>query len=68
MVTVGGLGSLPGAVVGAAILVVVPEYLRQFAEYKMLVYGGLLILSMTVMPRGLAGFAQQMLRRRSAAA
>lgn len=64
MITVGGLGSLPGAVLGALLLVVVPEYLRDFQEYKMLAYGVLLVLSMTFLPRGLAGLGTALLRRR----
>lgn len=55
MITVGGLGSLPGAILGATLLIVLPEYLRDFAEYKMLAYGVLLIVSMLFLPRGLAG-------------
>lgn len=58
MITVGGLGSLAGAVVGTALLVVVPEYLRDFAEYKMLIFGVLLVASLALMPRGLAGVAE----------
>ncbi|MGU3663500.1 branched-chain amino acid ABC transporter permease [Methylobacterium sp. A49B] len=57
MITVGGLGSLPGAVIGATLLVVLPEYLRDFAQYKMLAYGVLLIAALAVMPRGIAGQA-----------
>ncbi|MGE0802550.1 MAG: branched-chain amino acid ABC transporter permease [Lautropia sp.] len=55
MITVGGLGSVPGAVIGAALLVIIPEYLRDFAEYKMLVYGILLIVCLVTLPRGVAG-------------
>lgn len=55
MITVGGLGSLPGAIIGAALLIILPEYLRDFVEYKMLAYGVLLIISMLFLPRGLAG-------------
>jgi len=55
MITVGGLASLPGAVVGAAVLTIVPEYLRDFAQYKMLAFGVLLIVSMILMPTGIAG-------------
>ena len=64
MITVGGLGSLPGAILGAVLLVVVPEYLRDFKEYKMLAYGILLVLSMTFLPRGLAGLASAWWRKR----
>ncbi|MGE4368571.1 MAG: branched-chain amino acid ABC transporter permease [Burkholderiaceae bacterium] len=55
MITVGGLGSLPGAIIGAAVLVIVPESLRYFAEYKMLVYGLLLVACMMLMPSGISG-------------
>jgi branched-chain amino acid transport system permease protein len=55
MITVGGLSALPGAIVGAAVLTIVPEYLRDFAEYKMLVFGILLIASMVLMPAGIFG-------------
>lgn len=63
MITVGGLGSLPGAVVGALVLVAIPEFLRDFAEYKMLVYGLLLIASMVLLPRGIAGGVGALLTR-----
>lgn len=62
MITVGGLGSLPGAIVGAALLVVVPEYLRDLAQYKMLAYGVLLIASMALMPTGVAGTTARLVR------
>jgi len=62
MITVGGLGSLPGAIIGAALLVIVPEYLREFAEYKMMIYGVLLIVSLMTMPAGIAGMAESLLR------
>ncbi len=52
LIIVGGLGSLPGVVVGAAILVGLPELLREFAEYRLLMYGILLIVMMLVKPEG----------------
>ena len=63
MITVGGLGSLAGAVLGAALLVIGPEYLRDFAQYKMLVFGLVLVASMTFLPKGLAGAIAAMWRR-----
>ncbi len=53
IVIVGGLGSLPGVVVGAFVLVGLPELLREFAEYRLLMYGILLIVMMLVRPEGL---------------
>ena len=54
-VVVGGLGSLPGAVVGAVLLVVAPELTRGFGDFRILVFGVLLYLSIMLMPRGLVG-------------
>ncbi len=52
LIIVGGLGSIPGVVVGALILVGLPEILREFAEYRLLMYGILLIVMMLVRPEG----------------
>lgn len=52
LIIVGGLGSIPGVVVGALILVGLPEMLREFAEYRLLMYGILLIVMMLVKPEG----------------
>ena len=52
LIIVGGIGSLPGVAVGALILVGLPELLREFAEYRMLMYGALLIVMMLVKPEG----------------
>lgn len=53
LVIVGGIGSLPGVVLGAFVLVGMPELLREFAEYRLLLYGVLLIVTMLVRPEGL---------------
>ena len=63
MITVGGLSSLPGAIIGATVIVVVPEYLRDFAQYKMLIYGLLLIACMILMPAGIAGTTASLVSR-----
>ena len=52
LIIVGGMGSLPGVVVGAAILVGLPELLREFKEYRLLMYGALLIIMMLAKPEG----------------
>jgi branched-chain amino acid transport system permease protein len=52
LIIVGGIGSIPGVVVGAIILVGLPEMLREFAEYRLLFYGILLIVMMLVKPEG----------------
>jgi branched-chain amino acid transport system permease protein len=53
LIIVGGMGSLPGVVVGALVLVGLPELLREFAEYRLLIYGILLIAMMIAKPEGL---------------
>jgi branched-chain amino acid transport system permease protein len=53
LIIVGGLGSLPGVVVGAAMLIGTPELLREFGEYRYLVYGAVLVIMMRVKPIGL---------------
>jgi len=52
LIIVGGMGSIPGVIVGAIILVGLPEMLREFAEYRLLMYGILLIVMMLVKPEG----------------
>ena len=52
-IIVGGLGSIPGVIVGMLILVGLPELLREFTEYRFLMYGILLIVVMLLRPEGL---------------
>ncbi|MCZ7671909.1 MAG: branched-chain amino acid ABC transporter permease [Chloroflexi bacterium] len=53
LIIVGGLGSIPGVILGAFVLVGLPELLREFAEYRLLFYGMLLIATMLLRPEGL---------------
>ena len=53
VVVLGGMGSIPGVVVGALALIGTPELLREFAEYKLLVYGAVLVAVMVLRPEGL---------------
>jgi len=52
LIIVGGVGSLPGVVVGSMALVGLPELLREFAEYRLLMYGLALIAMMLLKPEG----------------
>ncbi len=61
VVIVGGMGSIPGVVVGALVLVGLPELLREFAEYRMLVYGAVLVFMMLKRPEGLLPEARRKL-------
>ena len=58
MVVLGGLGSVPGAIVGALVLGTLPELLRGVAQYRMLLFGVVLIVMMRLRPQGLLGTVQ----------
>jgi len=53
IVVLGGMGSIPGVILGALILILLPEYLRAFSEYRMLIFGGAMVLMMVFRPQGL---------------
>ena len=53
IVILGGLGSLPGVIVGSLVLVGLPGLLREFEEYRLLFYGAALVLVMLLRPQGL---------------
>lgn len=55
MVIVGGQGTLIGPVVGAAFLTILPELVRSIAEYRMVIFGTAIIITMLVRPQGIAG-------------
>jgi branched-chain amino acid transport system permease protein len=53
LIIVGGMGSLPGVVLGSIVLIGLPEVLREFGEYRYLFYGAVLIVMMRLRPEGL---------------
>ncbi len=53
MVVLGGLGSVPGTLIGAALLTFLPELLRRFSDFRMLFYGLAFVLFMIFRPQGL---------------
>jgi len=53
LIIVGGMGSLPGVVIGALALIGLPELLREFGEYRYLFYGAVLVVMMRLRPEGL---------------
>ncbi|MCY1458593.1 hypothetical protein D9M71_759890 [compost metagenome] len=53
IVVLGGMGSTVGVVIAAFVLTVVPELLRNFADYRVLLFGVLMVLMMIWKPRGL---------------
>jgi branched-chain amino acid transport system permease protein len=60
MVVVGGIGSVTGVAISAALLSVLPSWFQFIGDYKLLVYGGLLFLMMRFSPAGMAGFARRL--------
>ena len=63
MNVLGGVGVLFGAVIGAAILVPLPELLRELQQYQRLIYGVTLMALLLFMPKGLAGVLSTALDR-----
>jgi branched-chain amino acid transport system permease protein len=53
IVVLGGMGSIPGVMAGAMILMLLPEYLRAFSEYRMLLFGAVLVFMMIFKPDGI---------------
>ncbi|MDQ4034420.1 MAG: ABC transporter ATP-binding protein [Chloroflexota bacterium] len=53
LIILGGMGNIAGVVVGALVLVGLPEFLREFAEYRLLIYGAVLVVMMLLRPEGL---------------
>lgn len=52
---IGGLGTRFGAILGAIVVVILPQYLTRFGEMETLVYGGCILLFLLFLPHGLAG-------------
>jgi branched-chain amino acid transport system permease protein len=58
MVVIGGLGSIPGSILGAATLVVGLEYLRVLESYRLIVYAILIVVVLIYAPKGLGGIIE----------
>jgi branched-chain amino acid transport system permease protein len=55
MVVLGGLGSIPGSVIGVVVLILLPELLRFLSNYRMLIFGILMVFMMIFRPAGFWG-------------
>lgn len=64
MIVVGGIGSIPGAVTGSVVLSVLPELLRAFKDFRLIIYGAILVGSVIAFPFGIVGFVESRLGRR----
>lgn len=63
MVIVGGLGSVPGALAGAAVVTVLNDWLAKFQNYRPLIFGAIMVAAMLFMPGGIASAAAALRRR-----
>ncbi len=63
MMVVGGRGTFVGPILGAVLLTALPEVLGRLAEYKLIIFGGLMIVMVTFLPEGLFGWASRRLSR-----
>jgi len=63
MVVIGGTGSTAGVVAAAIILTLLPEMFRFMNDYRLLVFGGLLVLVVRFVPGGLAGIGRAAIAR-----
>jgi branched-chain amino acid transport system permease protein len=68
LVIVGGMGSLPGVILGALVLKGIPELLRDLTDYRLLVFGVLLVIMMIVRPEGLWPTQRPKLAKKAVAA
>ncbi len=64
----GGLGRVAGPVIGAVVLIVLPEALHRFSDYRLILYGVLLLGTLYFLPEGVAGALAGRARRRIASA
>ena len=53
IVVLGGMGSQLGVILAAIVMILLPELMREFSEYRMLMFGALMVLMMIWRPQGL---------------
>jgi branched-chain amino acid transport system permease protein len=64
MVILGGLGNITGVILGAVLLSILPEFLREYGAYRMMSYGLILIVLMALRPQGIMGEVGILLKRK----
>ncbi|MED1470815.1 branched-chain amino acid ABC transporter permease [Bacillus salipaludis] len=52
-VVLGGIGRIPGVVLGAVFVILLPEVMRDFSDWRLLIFGGLLVVMMIFRPEGI---------------
>jgi len=64
MVILGGLGNIIGVIIGAIVLSILPEFLREYGAYRMMLFGLILIVLMALRPQGIMGGAGFLIKKR----
>ncbi len=65
IVVLGGMGSIVGVILGAFLLILTPEYLRAFSNYRMLLFGTTMVLMMVFRPQGIVANIRRVYRFRT---
>ena len=65
MVLVGGQGTLLGPIVGAGFLTILPEFFRGLAQYRLVIFGAAILITMYIRPQGIAGSSMLSLKYNS---
>jgi branched-chain amino acid transport system permease protein len=55
MIILGGMGSIPGSIIGALALTIIPELMRGLMEYRLIIYGIVIVIMLIIRPSGLCG-------------
>jgi len=65
LIIIGGIGSLPGVVIGSVALIALPDILRKISDYRLMMYGLLLVVMMIARPEGFIPSKRRQLEMRS---
>ncbi len=61
MVEFGGIGRFPGALLGAFIITLLSEFLREFGLYRLVILGAIVVVSIIYMPKGVIGYSDYLI-------
>lgn len=64
MIVFGGIGHIWGGVIGAILVTIIHDFTRDYYQYQMLMFGGVIVLTVLYMPKGIGGLIDQYLVRR----
>ncbi len=59
IVVLGGIGSIPGIILAALMIILLPEYLRVFSDYRMLIFGTAMVVMMIFRPQGIIPYVRR---------